>query len=200
MTKLVCLLASPRLGGNSDTLAGHFCNAAQKKGADVKTFALRDLQFQGCVQLLACKTGGQACGQSDDLTPVLAAVADADIVLVASPIYFCNISGLLKQAIDRFFSFFVPDYVTAAEPSRLGRDKAFVLVQTQGEGADRYGDLLGQYGPALDKLGFENRHLIRACGVRETGDVLRCGDILERAETLAGQLVNKFKGDQGDGT
>ena len=193
MTKITCLLGSPRAQGNSDLLAKRFCDAAQAAGATIDTFALRDLSFQGCTGLRHCKGGGDSCGMADDLAPVLASVARADIVLVASPIYFCNISGLLKQAIDRFFSYFVPDYVIATEPSRLGRHKAFVLVQTQGEGAERYGDLLDQYAPALDKLGFENRHLIRACGVREVGDILQQTDILHQVDVLAQSLTPTYK-------
>ena len=107
---------------------------------------------------------------------------------MATPIYFCNMSGLLKQALDRFFSFFVPDYVTAPVPSRLPAGMDFVLIQTQGEGAERYGDLLDQYGPALDKMGFANRHLIRAAGVRERGDVLQHLSALAQADQLARAL------------
>ena len=189
MRRVTCLMGSPRAGGNSDALAAAFCAAARAQGANVIQFALRDLQFQGCVNLRQCKTGGTECGLQDDLLPVLRAVARADVVVLATPIYFCNMSGLLKQALDRFFSFFVPDYVTASEPSRLGRSKALVLVQVQGEGPERYGDLLAQYGPALDKLGFERCELIRACGVREVGDVAQDTVALRRAETVAQELI-----------
>lgn len=189
MSRIACLLGSPRAGGNSDMLAGTFCDAATAHGAQIHQFALRDLRFQGCANLRQCKTGKTTCGLDDDLAPVLEAVAGADVVVIATPIYFCNISGLAKQAFDRFFSFFVPDYVTAAEPSRLGRGKALVLIQVQGEGPERYGDLLAQYGPALDKLGFARRELIRACGVREPGDVARATIPLREAEALAAHLV-----------
>ncbi len=189
MTRIACLLGSPRAGGNSDILAGAFCEAAEREGALVETFALRDLRFQGCVWLRHCKTRGTGCGLQDDLIPVLNAVTAADVVLMATPIYFCNVSGLLKQALDRFFSFFVPNYVTAEEPSRLGHSKTFVLVQVQGEGVERYGDLLDQYGPALDKLGFQRRVLIRACGVREVGDVLQHEEALQQARHLAQRLT-----------
>ncbi len=191
MSRIVCLLGSPRAGGNSEVLAAAFCDAAEKNGSHVEQFALRDLRFQGCINLRHCKTGGETCGLDDDLAPVLAEVALADIVVMATPIYFCNISGLLKQALDRFFSFFVPDYVTAAEPCRLGRDKTFVLVQTQGEGAERYGDLLDQYGPALDKMGFVRRELIRATGVREVGDVAQNVEAMQNARALELNLTDR---------
>ncbi len=186
MTKIVCLLGSPREGGNSDKLASVFLDATEAQGAQVSRHALRDMQF--CGPTGALPDGG--LGPEDDLHAVLQDVMRADVIVFATPIYFCNMTGLMKQAFDRFFAFFVPDYVTAEEPSKLGRQKAFVLIQTQGEGADRYDDLLGQYGPALDKLGLEHRYLVRACGVRALGDMAKQAEVLAEAEALARQLVN----------
>jgi multimeric flavodoxin WrbA len=120
-------------------------------------------------------------GVEDDMAGVLDDVIGADVIVFATPIYFCNMTGLMKQAFDRFFAFFVPDYVTSADPSRLGKGKGFVLIQVQGEGPERYGDLLDQYAPALDKLGLTDRALVRACHVREPGDVAKMDEALERA-------------------
>jgi len=189
MTRVVCLQGSPRPGGNSDQLSDRFCNAAEAAGAEVQSHALRAMYFQGCVNLRYCKTGGETCGQDDELIPVLRAIGAADVVALSTPVYFCNMSGLLKLAFDRFFSFLEPDYVTASEPSRLGRGRTLVLIQVQGEGPERYGDLLEQYAPALDKLGFTRRELIRACGVREPGEVLEQADVLERTDALALELA-----------
>lgn len=175
-------MGSPRQGGNSDLLASAFLDAAEAQGAEITCHALRDLKFSGPDGQMPDSDGGY--GPVDDLHPVLDDVRHADVVVFATPIYFCNMTGMMKQAFDRFFAFFVPDYVTAEEPSRLGRNKRFVLIQTQGEGAERYGDLLEQYGPALDKLGLENRALIRACGVRAQGDVLAQADVLDQAKAL----------------
>ena len=149
------------------------------------THALRDLQFSGYV---GDGVAG-AAGPQDDLTPVLEDIKAADVVVLSTPIYFCNMTGLLKQAIDRFFEFFKPDYLTNPEPTVLGRGKVLVLVQVQGEGAERYGDLLQQYGPALDKMGFAQRELLRSCGVRAPGDVMQDADVLARAKALAAELA-----------
>jgi multimeric flavodoxin WrbA len=184
MTRIACLLGSPRPGGNSDLLAGRLCETAESHGAASRCHALRDLRFQGYSE-----TDSDPYGPDDDLAPVLADVKEADVVVMATPIYFCNMTGLLKQAFDRFFGFFKPDYVTNPEPSILNRGKTLVLVQVQGEGAERYDDLLGHYGPALDKLGFARRELIRSCGVRAPGDVLNDKAALERADTLAAGLA-----------
>jgi multimeric flavodoxin WrbA len=116
----VCLLGSPRRKGNSDTLAATFLREAQSYDAPVETFAVSQLHFNGCKSLFHCKTSMEHCGQTDDLTPVLSAISKAQVLVLASPVYFTSMTGQLKLALDRFFSFIVPDYPTAARKSRLG--------------------------------------------------------------------------------
>ena len=102
----VCLLGSPRRGGNSDTLAESFVAQAGALGAPVETFALSEMNYGGCRNLFRCKTDLDHCAQKDDLTPVLAAVARAQVLVLASPVYFTSVSAQMKMVIDRFFSLF----------------------------------------------------------------------------------------------
>ena len=103
-------MGSPRADGNSSVLANSFCSAAEKSGAIIKKYQLSELNYQGCKNLFACKTVSDRCGQTDDLTEVLEAIRESDIVLLSSPIYFTDVTGQLKMCLDRWFSFFVPDY------------------------------------------------------------------------------------------
>jgi multimeric flavodoxin WrbA len=183
--QFLCLRGSPRQGGNSDQLADAFCSAAQAAGGSVQDYALRDIDFT--------PWGDPADGNPDALSPVLEKIFETDVLVLSTPIYFCNVSGLLKGVIDRFFSFLKPDYLTAAYPSRLPPGKSLVLLQTQGEPEVRYGGLLEQYGPALDKLGLADRYLVRACGVRESGDIAQRPEVLRKAAALAHKLNGATK-------
>ena len=186
--KTVCLLGSPRREGNSDTLAKKFCDEAVKRGADVETFVLSDLKYNGCVNLFHCKNQSNRCGQKDDLTPVLQSIEQASVLILASPIYFTNLTGQLKLAIDRFFSFFVPGYPTAKVKTRLQHGQHVVLVQTQGEPEDRYTNILDQYSASFTGLGFQHLHLIRAWGVREPADINQCEGALNQCGVVANQI------------
>jgi len=89
----------------------------------------------------------------------------------ASPASFTDVSGQLKLAIDRFFSFFVPDYATAEKKSQLSSGRHLVLLQTQGELDDRYTGLLERFSASFKGLRFDHQHLARAWGLRNPGDI-----------------------------
>ncbi|MCF4097252.1 flavodoxin family protein [Maritalea mediterranea] len=178
---VVILRGSPRAGGNSDQMADRFANIVKGAGRPLHDDALRDLNF--------VPFGELPTDHRDDLSSALAAIYDANVVVLSTPIYFCNISGLLKGAFDRFFGYLKSDYLTNPQPTKLPAGKHLVLLQVQGEPAERYGDLLAQYGPALDKLGFKGRHLVRACGVRDSEDIQSHPDVLQAVEKLATRLI-----------
>lgn len=190
MTQIVCLLGSPRAEGNSAELAQLFCKSAEAEGAATTGFDLPSLRYSGCRTLFHCKTAGERCGLDDDLSAVLEAVRAADIVVLASPVYFTDVSSDLKACIDRWFSFFVPDYVTNPQKSRLAPGKRLVFILTQGEPEERCADIFPRYERPFRMLGFDDCHLIRACGVREPGEVRQHSDIMARAEALARQLLS----------
>jgi len=189
MKKIVCIHGSPRPDGNSSTLANAFCSAATRAGATVNTHRLYDLNYRGCVNLFHCKTGSDQCGQRDDLTTVLKHIEQADVVVLASPVYFTDVTGPMKSCIDRWFSFFVPQYVTAERKSRLPGGKKLVFIQTQGEGADRYRDLLEKYDHSFSLLGFQDSVLIRAAGVREPEDLDAHEGLIRQSRELGRQLA-----------
>jgi multimeric flavodoxin WrbA len=117
--KIVCLLGSPRTNGNSSILASRFLATAAGLGAETRAFELNRLTYRCCQGCYACKTTLDSCIVQDDLTAVLEAVRAADVVVLATPVYYGDISGQLKCFIDRTFSYLVPDYVTNPNPSRL---------------------------------------------------------------------------------
>lgn len=186
-TRIACLLGSPR-DGNSSRIARHFCKRAQDTGAAVEIFTLADLAFSGCRNLFHCKTGGDRCGLDDDLTPVLESVREADILVLATPVYFTDVTSFLKAAIERFFSFFVPDYATNPVKSRLVPGKTLVFVQTQGEPETAYRDLMERYAQGFRMLGYEAFHLIRAAGIREPDAAAERSDVWTRVDEVVATL------------
>jgi len=163
--KIVCLLGSPRSNGNSATIANRFMETAAALGAETRTFELNRLNYRGCQACYACKTKLDKCILEDDLTGVLAAVREADTVVLATPVYYGDITGQLKCFIDRTFSYLVPDYVTNPQPSRLSAKKlVFVLVQGRPD-EEMFNEIFPRYAAFMKWLGFADSRLIRACGI-----------------------------------
>lgn len=184
--KIVSLLGSPRKNANSSTIADRFCKTAETLGAEVQTFTLNDLNYRGCQGCMACKTKLDRCAVEDDLTQVLDSIRDADVVVVASPVYFWDIASQVKTFIDRTFSYFVPDFHTATKPSRLpsGKKLIFILAQNNPD-RNSFPDIYTKYDHFFEAYGFTERRLIRAFGVGAPGAVESDKDVLALAEKTA---------------
>lgn len=189
MKSVVCIMGSPRANGNSSVLVDAFCSSAEEQGAKIKKYQLSEMKYQGCINLFVCKATSDRCGQSDDLTEVLEAVRESDVVVLSSPIYFTNLTGQLKMCLDRWFSFFVPNYPNTNKKSRLKAGKVIVLIQTQGEEAGRYTDTLERYNHSFKWMGFSSAHFIQASGVREIGDIENYPEIISQASALGKKLA-----------
>ena len=188
--KIVCLLGSPRPKGNSTTIAKHFCDTAEKLGCKVQTFALNKLKYRGCQACMTCKTKLEKCVLKDDLAEVLDAVRQADVLVMASPIYYGEISSQLKAFMDRTFSYLVPDYPTNPKPCRLAPGKKLVFILAQGHPDENlFADVYPRYDYFFKWYGFEQTHLIRACGVFDKGDAESREDILKLAEETVDKIV-----------
>jgi len=191
--KIVCLLASPRPRGNSTAIAMHFCETAEKKGASIQTFALNKLNYRGCQACMTCKTKLDRCVLKDDLTEVLDAIRDADVLVMATPVYYGEVSSQLKAFIDRTFSYLVPDYTTNPVPSRLKSGKRLVFIQTQGQSDEKqFADIFPRYDYFFNWYGFKDNCLIRGCGLMNGGEAQTRSEIMDEAEKTADMLVQQY--------
>lgn len=162
--RIVTLLGSPRSGKNSAAIAERFNQGATALGAETSVFELNRLNYRGCQGCYACKKELERCVLNDDLSEVLNAVQEADLVVMASPVYYGDVTAQLKGFIDRTFSYLKPDYLTNPQPSRLGPKKLlFVLVQGHPD-EKLFADIFPRYEGFLKWMGFNETRLIRACG------------------------------------
>ncbi len=187
---IVMLLGSPRPKGNSTAIAKHFGSIAEERGASVQTFALNKLKYRGCQACMTCKTKLERCVLKDDMIAVLDAIREADVLVLASPVYYGDISSQLKAFVDRTFSYLKPDYMTNSDPCRLAPGKKLVFILAQGADESQYSDIFAKYETFFKWYGFEDTHLIRACGVEKKGDVESREDILQ----LTRETVEKLLG------
>lgn len=100
MKKVLILSGSPRKGGNSDLLCDEFMRGAIESGNEVTKINVVDKKVAPCRGCYACKDSGN-CAIMDDMADILQAMIDADVLVLASPVYFYSIDAQLKAVIDR---------------------------------------------------------------------------------------------------
>ena len=96
--------ASPRKGGNSDLLCDQFMLGAKEAGLQVEKIFLRDKKIRYCVACGTCQGNGGRCIQQDDMADVLDKMIRADVIVMATPVYFYNMNGQMKTLIDRTYA------------------------------------------------------------------------------------------------
>jgi multimeric flavodoxin WrbA len=183
--KIVVVLGSPRPEGNSALLAQKLLNAAEGLGAEVRKFFVNKMDFKGCQGCESCKTTSDRCILEDELTEVLEAIKTADTLVLASPVYFGDISGRLKCFFDRTYSYLNPDF-SSRLPS--GKKAVFILVQGEPEEGE-FNDIFPRYERWLKLYGFSPIYRLRATGVRAPVDINQQTGILEQAAALGRELV-----------
>lgn len=99
--KVLILSSSPRRGGNSDTLCDQFLRGAREAGHEAEKIFLRDRKIGYCTGCSACSRDGKPCPQRDDAAEIVGKMVAADVIVMATPVYFYTMSAQMKTLIDR---------------------------------------------------------------------------------------------------
>lgn len=118
MKKVLILSASPRKGGNSDILCDRFAAGSKENGNTVEKIFLADRNIGFCRGCGACNRT-RKCVQRDDMAEILDKMTAADVIVLATPVYFYSVNGQMKTLIDRT----VPRYTEIS-----GKDFYFILT------------------------------------------------------------------------
>lgn len=106
MKKVIAINGSPRKNGNTAILLQNVLEGARSQGAETELVNLYDLKYQGCISCFACKRKNSKyigkCAMNDELSPVLERVMAADAIVLGSPIYVGDITGMMRLFLERF--------------------------------------------------------------------------------------------------
>lgn len=116
--KVLAISGSPRKGGNSDVLCDEFLKGAAEAGHETEKIRLAERKIGPCMACYGCRDT-HVCVLKDGMAEVLEALKAADVIVLASPVYFYSVCAQMKAMIDRS----LPDYLAI-------RDKTFYLIAT----------------------------------------------------------------------
>lgn len=99
--KVLILSSTPRRGGNSDLLCDEFLKGAQDAGNEVEKVLLREKKIGYCNGCGACSELKKPCPQRDDAGEIVEKMIGADVIVMATPVYFYTMCAQMKCMIDR---------------------------------------------------------------------------------------------------
>jgi len=103
--RILVLLGSPRKKGNSSILAEHIIQGAESAGAKVETIHLHSMKIAPCQSCYACqKRDSKGCAIDDDMQAIFQKLIENEVWVIASPVYWFNMSAQTKLFMDRCFA------------------------------------------------------------------------------------------------
>lgn len=165
MAKIVILNGSPRKKGNTSALCAKFTEGAKESGNQVTEFFLNGMNIHGC---LGCFGGHSSkdcpCVQKDDMAKIYPVVKECDVIVLASPLYYWNMSGQLRTCVDRLFA------LEEGDRNLLrGHNRSCALLMAA-EGND-FEDVLIYYNHLMEHLRWKNLGSVLAGGNGDIGDI-----------------------------
>ncbi len=159
---ILVLSASFRKGGNSDTLCNQFIKGAQEAGHNVEKIYLNDKKINYCRGCGICNTTHK-CVQQDDMAAILDKMVKADVIVLATPVYFYSMNGQMKTMIDRT----VPRYEEIQD-----KDFYFIVSAADDSHANMQKTIDGFRGFTEDCLpGAREKGIIYGTGAWQVGDI-----------------------------
>ncbi|UWP59971.1 flavodoxin family protein [Ruminococcus gauvreauii] len=174
--RILVLNGSPRPNGNTVHMIKAFREGAISSGHQVDVIDVCKKKVGGCIACEHCHTEGKGeCIQKDDMQEIYELLKKAEMLVLASPIYYHGMSGQLKCVIDRFYAVAYP-----VKPTGL---KKIAMILSSGN-EDMYdGALFSFKGDFLDFLGLEDMGVFTAHG-EENGSDAKLAELRRFGESL----------------
>lgn len=163
MKNVVIISSTPRVNGNSEVLAKEFAKGAIDANNNVDFISLRNYKLNYCTGCYACHKTGK-CVYNDGMNEIGDKLKNADVIVLATPVYFYSMSGQLKVFIDRL----VPSY------TQIKAD--IYLIATQWDSDLKIMDNTFESIRGCTRDCFENckeKGLICGVGLNDIGDVIK---------------------------
>ncbi|MEW6263632.1 MAG: flavodoxin family protein [Thermodesulfobacteriota bacterium] len=184
-SRVLILLGSPRKKGNSAALAEAIGRGAKSAGAKVETVYLNGLKIGPCQACYACrKKGAKSCAIDDDMQALYPKLIEARAWVIASPVYWFNMSAQTKLFIDRCFALW-----NTVREDLAGRR---IAVAMSYEDIDPFTsgcvNALRSFQDAFRYVGAEITGMVYGSAAKP-GEIKGNTELMKRAEELGRDLV-----------
>ena len=187
LVKALGIMGSPRIGGNTDLLLDQAIAGMKSRGVETEKIVVDRMKIAPCREYYGCLRDGN-CVIRDDMDGVYPKLLEADIVVVASPIFFYAVSAQVKALIDRSQALWARKYVLKQTPPNSNRKGAFIAVgATKGEKLFEGSILTVKYFFQTIGVDYAGELLIR--GIDKKGEIREHPTALKDAAELGKRLA-----------
>jgi multimeric flavodoxin WrbA len=167
--KVLGIMGSPRVKGNTDLLLDEALKGAQSQGAEIEKIIVDKLKIAPCKEYYGCLRDGN-CVIRDDMDNIYPKLLKADRIIIASPMFFYGVTSQLKALIDRCQAIWARKYVLKQKLSDKERKGAFIAVgATKGKQLFDGSILVIKYFYQAIEVSYVDELLIR--GVDKKGEI-----------------------------
>ena len=188
--KILILMGSPRIHGNTAELCKHFMEELKAQNADVQYIELEKMAINPCKECYICQdtAGVYGCAQKDDMTEIAEKILWADTIILATPIFAWYCTSKMKAVLDRHYGF--NKYYGSAEGC-LWKGKKVGIIATHG--------YEGEYATEPFEVGIKrlcihsNLDYIGMYSVQDNDNLasFQTADAVEGAKAFARKVTNK---------
>jgi len=160
--RILIISSSPRRGGNSDLLCDQFILGAQESCHQTEKIVLKDKKINYCTGCCTCFDGGKCCSQKDDMAEVLEKMIAADVIVMATPVYFYTMCAQMKTLIDR----------TCSRYTEITNKEFYFIVTAAVKSKQAMGRTLEEFRGFTSCLnGAKEKGIIYGTGAWNIGDI-----------------------------
>lgn len=129
--KVLGIVGSPRKGGNSAVLTEQVVAGAQEKWAQAEIVTISELNIGPCRACMGCKPQAGSCTQKDDMIPLLEKMKAADALVLATPIYYGDVTAQMKAWMDRCYCLMDMQFNTPLKGKKVALVTSFANPQEE---------------------------------------------------------------------
>jgi multimeric flavodoxin WrbA len=177
------IVGSPRKKGNTHILVSRILEGTEAEGATTDIVLLGKLKIRECDGCHACWKG-KSCAKRDDMNDLYLKIAESDVIVFGTPVYWYGPTALMKGFIDRFVYFNCPE-----NRAKVKGKSAAIAVPYEEENPETAKPVVTFFEKSLDYLEMDLVGKVIVPGVSDKGDVLQKEQALARAYELGQKLA-----------
>ena len=165
-SKVLVINGATRSNGNTDILVKRIQEGSSAIDLDIDLVILREKKIENCIGCYQCLEKG-ICSIQDDMEKIRTLIEKARILVLASPMYWCGVTGLMKTFIDRLFYYYHPD-----TKGRLVGKRAMIITPMNQSNVVYESETLVQfYSRLLNCLGIRPIEMFFFGGIMRQSDL-----------------------------